>query len=54
MMGFRGYPGLYDQLDDVIPRCARHGFDDIVMNTCITAETCRRSTDAPTRRRPGA
>ncbi len=34
---FRGYPGLYQQLDDVIPRCARHGFDDIVLNTCITA-----------------
>lgn len=34
---FRGYPGLYDQLDDVIPRCSRHGFDDIVMNTCITS-----------------
>lgn len=34
---FRCYPGLYQQLDDVIPRCARHGFDDIVLNTCITA-----------------
>jgi MoaA/NifB/PqqE/SkfB family radical SAM enzyme len=34
---FRGYPGLYDQLSDIIPRCARHGFDDIVLNTCITA-----------------
>jgi MoaA/NifB/PqqE/SkfB family radical SAM enzyme len=34
---FRCYPGLYDQLNDVIPRCAAHGYDDIVLNTCITA-----------------
>ncbi len=34
---FRCYPGLYDHLSDVIPRCAAHGFDDIVLNTCITA-----------------
>ena len=35
---FRRYPGLYDHLSDVIPRCAKHGFDDIVMNTCIHSE----------------
>ncbi len=35
---FRGHPGLYDQLSDVIPRCAALGFDDIVLNTCITSE----------------
>ena len=34
---FRGYPGLYSHLDDVIPGCAKHGYDDIVLNTCITA-----------------
>ena len=34
---FRCYPGLYDHLSDVIPRCASHGFDDIVLNTCITS-----------------
>lgn len=35
---FRGYPGLYSHLSDLIPRCARHGFDDIVLNSCITSE----------------
>ena len=34
---FRCYPGLYDHLSDVIPRCSKHGFDDIVLNTCITS-----------------
>jgi MoaA/NifB/PqqE/SkfB family radical SAM enzyme len=34
---FRCYPGLYDHLSDVIPRCAAHGHDDIVLNTCITS-----------------
>lgn len=34
---FRMYPGLYDQLNDVIPKCAAYGYDDIVLNTCITA-----------------
>jgi MoaA/NifB/PqqE/SkfB family radical SAM enzyme len=34
---FRCYPGLYAHLNDIIPRCAAHGFDDIVLNTCITA-----------------
>jgi MoaA/NifB/PqqE/SkfB family radical SAM enzyme len=35
---FRGYPGLYDQLSDLIPRLAKRGFDDIVLNSCITSE----------------
>ena len=35
---FRGYPGLYAQLEDLIPRLARLGHDDIVLNTCITSE----------------
>ncbi len=35
---FRGYPGLYDHLNDIIPRVAALGHDDIVLNTCITSE----------------
>jgi MoaA/NifB/PqqE/SkfB family radical SAM enzyme len=35
---FRVHPGLYSQLSDVIPKCAALGYDDIVLNTCITAE----------------
>jgi MoaA/NifB/PqqE/SkfB family radical SAM enzyme len=34
---FRCLPGLYDRLNDVVPRCAGHGYDDIVLNTCITS-----------------
>ncbi|GIU80682.1 MAG: hypothetical protein KatS3mg005_3920 [Bryobacteraceae bacterium] len=34
---FRMYPGLYAHLNDVVPKCAAYGFDDIVLNTCITA-----------------
>jgi MoaA/NifB/PqqE/SkfB family radical SAM enzyme len=34
---FRCYPGLYDHLNDLIPRCAARGYDDIVLNTCITS-----------------
>jgi MoaA/NifB/PqqE/SkfB family radical SAM enzyme len=34
---FRCYPGLYDHLSDVIPKCSARGFDDIVLNTCITS-----------------
>jgi MoaA/NifB/PqqE/SkfB family radical SAM enzyme len=34
---FRGYPGLYQHLSDVIPACAQYGHDDIVLNCCITA-----------------
>jgi MoaA/NifB/PqqE/SkfB family radical SAM enzyme len=32
------HPGLYEHLSRVIPRCASHGFDDIVLNSCITSE----------------
>ena len=35
---FRQYPGLYSHLCDIVPRLAKHGFDDIVLNSCITAE----------------
>ncbi len=35
---FRGYPGLYGHLSDIVPKLARHGFDDIVLNSCITSQ----------------
>ena len=35
---FRVYPGLYRHLSDLIPRLARLGHDDIVLNSCITSE----------------
>jgi MoaA/NifB/PqqE/SkfB family radical SAM enzyme len=35
---FRGYPGLFHQLEDLIPRLAKEGHDDIVLNSCITSE----------------
>ena len=35
---FRGYPGLYSQLQDLVPRLAKLGHDDIVLNSCITTE----------------
>ncbi|MCU0245331.1 MAG: radical SAM protein [Bryobacter sp.] len=34
---FRAWPGLYRHLEDLIPRVAKYGYDDIVMNCCITA-----------------
>ena len=35
---FRIHPGLYAHLEDLIPRLAALGHDDIVLNTCITSE----------------
>jgi MoaA/NifB/PqqE/SkfB family radical SAM enzyme len=35
---FRGLPGLYRHLNEVVPKAAALGFDDIVLNNCITAE----------------
>jgi MoaA/NifB/PqqE/SkfB family radical SAM enzyme len=35
---FRGYPGLYDHLEDLVPRVAKLGYDNIVLNSCITSE----------------
>ena len=35
---FRVYPGLYKHLSEIIPRLARLGYDDIVLNSCITSE----------------
>jgi len=33
---FRVYPGLYRHLEDLVPRLAKLGRDDIVLNSCIT------------------
>jgi MoaA/NifB/PqqE/SkfB family radical SAM enzyme len=35
---FRVFPGLYRHLEDLIPRLAKLGRDDIVLNSCITTE----------------
>lgn len=35
---FRGYPGLFQHLSDLVPRLAALGHDDIVLNSCITSE----------------
>ncbi len=35
---FRSYPGLYRHLEDLVPRLAKLGHDDIVLNSCITSE----------------
>ncbi len=35
---FRAYPGLYQHLEDLVPRLAKLGRDDIVHNSCITTE----------------
>jgi MoaA/NifB/PqqE/SkfB family radical SAM enzyme len=34
---FRGHPGLYRHLNDILPKMAALGHDDILMNCCITA-----------------
>lgn len=34
---FRGLPGLYQHLNALVPEVAALGYDDIVMNNCITA-----------------
>jgi len=34
---FRGLPGLYRHLSELMPEVAALGYDDIVLNTCITA-----------------
>ncbi len=34
---FRGYPGLYDRLSRIVPELGRLGYDDIVLNSCITS-----------------
>jgi len=34
---FRGVPGLYKRLERLIPKLAKLGYDDIVLNSCITS-----------------
>ncbi len=34
---FRGHPGLYSHLSEIVPRLAALGHDDIVLNSCITS-----------------
>jgi MoaA/NifB/PqqE/SkfB family radical SAM enzyme len=34
---FRGHPGLYARLQELVPRLAALGHDDIVLNSCITS-----------------
>jgi hypothetical protein len=38
---FRCYPGLYRHLEDLVPKLAALGHDDIVLNSCITSENQR-------------
>ena len=35
---FRRSPGLFEHLSKLIPAMARHGFDDVVLNTAITRD----------------
>ncbi len=35
---FRGYPGLFSHISSLIPKLAKLGHDDIVLNSCITSE----------------
>jgi MoaA/NifB/PqqE/SkfB family radical SAM enzyme len=35
---FRKLPGLFKHLNTIVPRLAAYGFDDILLNNCITAE----------------
>jgi MoaA/NifB/PqqE/SkfB family radical SAM enzyme len=35
---FRGYPGLFAHLNELMPKLAAYGYDDIVLNNCITRE----------------
>jgi MoaA/NifB/PqqE/SkfB family radical SAM enzyme len=35
---FRGYPGLYSHLCEIVPKLGKHGHDDIVLNSCIHSE----------------
>jgi MoaA/NifB/PqqE/SkfB family radical SAM enzyme len=38
---FRRHPGLFSHLENVIPKLAKHGFDDIILNSAITRENFR-------------
>jgi MoaA/NifB/PqqE/SkfB family radical SAM enzyme len=38
---FRKVPGLFRRLNEIMPRLARLGYDDILLNNCITADNLR-------------
>ena len=38
---FRRRPGLYERLDQTLPRLARFGFHDVILNTAITSANLR-------------
>ncbi len=38
---FRRHPGLFEHLEKTVPKLARHGFKDIVLNTAITRANFR-------------
>ena len=42
---FRGYPGLYAKLNKLVPKLAAYGYDDIVLNNCITRHNLRYIND---------
>jgi len=42
---FRGHPGLFARLGELLPRLAALGHDDIVLNTALTRENYRDVTD---------
>ena len=33
---FRGHAGLYEHLEQIVPAAAKHGYDNICLNNCIT------------------
>jgi MoaA/NifB/PqqE/SkfB family radical SAM enzyme len=35
---FRGLPGLFAHMNELMPKLAAYGYDDIVLNNCITRE----------------
>jgi len=41
---FRRSPGLYAHLAELVPTLARHGYDDVALNTAITRENLRALT----------
>jgi MoaA/NifB/PqqE/SkfB family radical SAM enzyme len=38
---FRRHPGLFEHLEKTVPKLARHGFKDIILNTAITRANFR-------------
>jgi len=38
---FRRYPGLYKHLEETVPKLAKYGFNDVILNTAITKANFR-------------